>query len=215
MITQEEEEALWPVLSVDEQERANRFHFPKHRAAFIAARGILRKLLGRYLHQAPMTIQFSYGQQGKPELHSDISLQFNSSHSQGLALMAFGHQMEIGIDLEKIQADIDILQLANNFFSENEKHTILNLTGEEQTLGFFNCWTRKEAFIKAKGMGLSLPLDQFEVDLLTTSPASLLVTSWDINEAQEWTIFPVHPSPQYVAALAINRRVKEIAQYHF
>lgn len=195
-------------LSSDERQRAYRFHFEKDRLHFIAARGILRQLLGRYLEKDPKEIVFSYTTYGKPFLAEYSWLQFNISHSKGYALFGMVQQLSIGIDLEFIRPKIEFERLAKRFFSTNETQTLLGLSTTERYRGFFNCWTRKEAFIKAKGEGLSLPLDQFEVSLEPNIPAKLIATHWNPEEAADWHLYELFPQTNFVGALAVKGKVE-------
>lgn len=205
---------FWSSLSEDEKNRANRFHFRQHRLEYIDGRGKLRHLLGQYLQIAPQDIVFDYGKQQKPFIRGS-KLQFNISHSHGLALFAFGLEMEIGVDLEKMSTEIDILELCQQFFAPKEAQTILALSGLSQIEAFYTCWTRKEAFIKAKGQGLSLPLDQFEVSILPEVPARLLATQWDSREADQWFLYPLAPEKHFLGALAVNRSIEALKTWDF
>jgi 4'-phosphopantetheinyl transferase len=199
-------EALDQLLSADETERARRFHFEKDRRHFILARGTLRRLIGRYLEATPESIRFIYQEYGKPQLVDSVypTLKFNVAHSGSLAVFAFTRLSEIGVDLEQIKPELAGEDIARRFFSESEVASLDALPERERALAFYNCWTRKEAFIKAKGLGLSLPLDQFDVSLIPGHEATLLRTAWDEAEAERWCIKSLDVSEGYVGALAIE-----------
>jgi 4'-phosphopantetheinyl transferase len=200
-------EALGRLLSADETERARRFHFDKDRRHYVVARGALRRLIGCYLEAKPESIHFAYQEYGKPHLAGDSpspTFKFNLAHSGSLAVFAFTHLGEIGVDLEQIKPELAGEDIARRFFSESEVATLDAQPESERALAFFNCWTRKEAFIKAKGMGLSLPLDQFEVTLIPGQEARLLRTAWDESEAGRWSIKSLDVEEGYVGALAIE-----------
>ena len=153
-------------LSSDEQSTAARFYFQKDRDQYIVARGVLRTILSRYLDIAPDEIQFSYGTHGKPTLTNSLGVEivnFNVSHSNNLAIVGDTRGRHLGIDLEYIQRDFACEEIARRVFSPHEIATLNDLPGDLKHEAFFNCWTRKEAYIKARGMGLSYPLNQFEV----------------------------------------------------
>lgn len=174
------------VLSADERERAARFHFLKDREHFIAARGLLRLLLSRYLDLPPQQLSFSYSPYGKPALAGErdcTSLRFNVSHSHGVALYAFTLEREVGVDVEYIRQDVVGESIAEHFFSAQEVTSLRALPAGVQPQAFFNCWTRKEAFIKARGEGLSFPLDQFDVSLVPGEATALISTRNDPQEA--------------------------------
>jgi len=195
------------LLSDDEQDRADRFHFESDRQHFIVARGCLREMLARYLDIGAQTIRFSYTSHGKPELAISYSqarpLNFNLAHSGDFALYAFTGVGEIGVDLEHIRPDFTSDDIARRFFSSNEVGRLTGLPANVRHEAFFNCWTRKEAFLKAKGIGLSLPLDQFDVTLAPAEPAALLSTRWDETEASRWSLKAIDVGPGYVAAVAV------------
>jgi 4'-phosphopantetheinyl transferase len=209
--------SLRRLLSPDEQARADRFHFEKDRRHFIVARSCLRKLLGRYLAIPPAELRFGYADHGKPHLAPEIAppLKFNLAHSGGLALYAFTYIGEIGIDLEHIRPDFTGEDTARRFFSTTEVACLSKLAESSRHEAFFNCWTRKEAFIKAKGIGLSLPLDQFDVTVAPAEPAALLRTRWDESEAARWSLKAIDIGPAYVGAVAVGGHNWQLTCWEF
>jgi 4'-phosphopantetheinyl transferase len=200
-------QSLQQTLAADELSRAERFYFQKDREHFIVARGLLRAILSRYLDMEPGQLRFCYSPYGKPALATTPGQEtrsFNVSHSHGLALYAITHSREIGIDLERIRTDLDCEQIAARFFSPRENAVMHALPAKLKPEAFFNCWTRKEAYIKARGGGLSLPLDQFDVPLAPGEPTMLLNTRGDPQEATRWSLRALTPGPGYVAALAVE-----------
>ena len=198
--------SLWQTLTADECQRAERYVFQKDRTHFVVARGLLRVLLGRYLRQEPQHLRFTYGPHGKPALATDtsgMSLRFNVSHSHGLALYAITYGREVGVDVERIRPKVVHEKIAEHFFSPREVTILRALPTPLQATAFFACWTRKEAYIKAKGDGLALPLSQFEVSLAPGEPAALLRTAWDLQEAACWALQDLAPAPGYRAAVAV------------
>ncbi len=196
---------LLHLLSMDERARAERFIFLKDREHFIAARGLLRILLSRYLDLPPQQLSFSYSPFGKPSLDVESdrdSLRFNVSHSHGIALYAIARGREVGVDVEYVRADVAAEAIAEHFFSAREVERLRALPAEAQPLAFFHCWTRKEAFIKAMGEGLSFPLDEFDVSLSPEEPAALLGIRNDTLEAARWSLQALPVEDGYVAALA-------------
>lgn len=197
---QELQETFLRTLAEDERARANRFHFDKHRRHFVAGRGFLRALLARYLNTTPEEVQFAYGPYGKPVLdgeHRENTLRFNASHSGDWAVYAFVQDHEIGVDVEHIKPDFETEGIAERFFSALEVQTLYALADEEKPAAFFRCWTRKEAYIKALGSGLSHPLDSFDVTFAPGEPAAL-------SRAEGWSLFDLDVAPEYAAALAIE-----------
>lgn len=200
-------QSLQRTLASDEQARANRFHFRRDRDRFIVARGLLRVVLARYLDTNPGQLRFCHNSYGKPSLVSidgQDTLNFNVSHSQELGLYAITRNRRIGVDLEYIRTDFACEQVAERFFSSRERATLRSLAPRLKHQAFFTCWTRKEAYIKARGEGLSLPLDQFDVSLAPGGPAALLNTRGDPQEANRWSLRELKPGPGYVAALAVE-----------
>jgi 4'-phosphopantetheinyl transferase len=172
-------ERLRRLLSSDESQRADRFHLARDRRRFIVARGLLRLILSRYLQLHPSTLQFAYTAFGKPFLAQGTEgelLNFNVSHSDELALIACTRGRAIGVDIESIRPTIEYEQIAARYFSPTEYAHLCTLPLELRVRAFFRCWTRKEAYIKAHGAGLSVPLDRFAVSLVPGEPARLLYT---------------------------------------
>ena len=195
------------LLSDDELNRADRFHFEEDRNAYIAARGILRIVLGQYLNAEPAQLHFAYNQYGKPFLPPETNpetLQFNLSHSDGLALFAFTRQRRIGVDLERVQRQFEFEEIAGRFFSPREAALLHSLPDSMKPEAFFNCWTRKEAYIKAHGEGLSLPLDSFDVTLKPGKPARLIRTRDSPQEAAQWRLQALWPGDGFAGALAVK-----------
>lgn len=206
-------ESLLTTLCAEEQQKAHRFRFSKDQKHFIVARGLLRIILGRYLNKNPSDLSFCYNQYGKPALLSADSTQtisFNVSHSHELALIAVTQNCAIGVDLEYIRPDFPCEQIAQSCFSPTERAVLRQIPAEIKTSVFFTGWTRKEAYIKATGKGLSLPLDQFDVSLIPGEPAKLLNTQWDMSEADRWLLHELNPGSGYIAALAIAAGVWRI-----
>jgi len=195
-------------LEPDELNRAGRFHFEKHRRHFIVARGFLRSVVARYLETQPETLRFSYGAYGKPELTSEHVLRFNLSHSHEVALLAVTLDAELGVDVEHIRADFASEDVARRFFSRAEVEVFNALPKEEQVAAFFRCWTRKEAYIKAIGKGLSQALDAFDVTLAPGMQAALLRA--EEEDAERWLMRDVDVGEGYAGALAVERPVAEV-----
>src|SRR5687768_10731257 len=200
---------LHGILASEERERAARFYFERDRNHFIASRGLLRVILGRYLNLQPGRLQIKYSSYGKPFLADDCGgewLRFNVSHSGELALYAFSRGRELGIDIEEIRPEIAHQQIAADFFSKQEIDALQALPAHLQQEAFFLCWTRKEAYIKGIGEGLSFPLHSFDVSLTPGAPASLLAVRGDAEEAAHWTLQALEPGPNYRATLVVEGR---------
>lgn len=200
-------QSLLQTLAPDERQRAARFRFAEHRRRFIVARGVLRAILGRYLGQEPHCLEFCYSPHGKPALISTREgdrMRFNLSHSHEMVLYAFTSHREVGVDVEYIRSNVAYKEIADRFFSPREVMTLHSLPAHLQQEAFFLCWTRKEAYIKARGDGLTLPLDSFDVSLTPGDPAMLLATRDDPLNVSRWKLQHLVPGPGYVAALAVE-----------
>jgi 4'-phosphopantetheinyl transferase len=208
--TQSSADGQWEgLLSSDEHERALRFHFPLHGRRFSATRRLLRIVLGAYLDADPRTLCFRYSDKGKPALggiHATSPLRFNLSHSEDVVLLAITLGREIGVDVEYMRPDFEFESTAHRFFSAAECESFDTIPLAQKRLAFFNCWTRKEAFIKAKGDGLSLPLNQFDVSLIPGTPAKILATRPDAGEKTGWSLHAIDAGPDYAAALVAEGR---------
>ena len=212
----EVQESFLCTLDADEQTRAGRFHFEKHRRRFIVGRGVLRLLLGRYLDLRPEDVRFAYGPYGKPALdaaHHAATLRFNASHSHELAVYAFAQDHDVGIDVEYIKDDFATEEIAERFFSASEVQALRALRVEQRAAAFFRCWTRKEAYIKAIGSGLSHPLDQFDVTLAPNEPAALLRDHRDPDASAGWEMFNLDVAAGYVGALAVRTKGKRLCGF--
>ena len=205
------------ILSADERTRAARFHFPKDRQYFTATRALLRTILGSYVGCDPTEPVFRYSAREKPSLDRTLhrtphptssqpgsQVEFNVSHSGDVALLAFSRGRALGVDVEQLRENVDHAAIARRFFSEQEQRQLAELPPPERHLGFFRCWTRKEAYIKAQGTGLSLPLDQFDVSLKPGEQNALLSTHPDETEAAQWSLQEVPAGEGYVAALCVQ-----------
>jgi 4'-phosphopantetheinyl transferase len=191
-------------LSDDERARAARFHFDRDRRRFAAARALLRSILAGYLQVPADEVAFTYDPNGKPRLAGG-GLSFNVSHSHGAAVFAFTSEREIGVDIERHPAPDDGDAVARHFFAPAEVAMLDSLPAAARPAAFLRCWTRKEAYIKARGDGLSLPLDSFEVSLEPGAGPALLATRPDPEEARRWSLVDLsRHCPGYVAALALE-----------
>ena len=200
---------LAQTLSSDEMVRAERFHFERDRRRFIVGRGVLRAILGQYLGTDPSQVKFSYGQRGKPRLAAGFdgkALRFNLAHSRELALYAFVRDREVGIDLEYIRPLSDAEEIAAWAFSRYENAELKAMPERKRREAFFGYWTCKEAYIKATGAGLSLPLDQFEISLALGKSPHLVRVEDASEEVGRWALEQLTPCAGYVAAFAVEGR---------
>jgi 4'-phosphopantetheinyl transferase len=199
-------ERLLATLAPDEKDRAERFHFDRDRNRFIAARGTLRAILGGYLSIEPGQLGFCYSEHGKPSLLKEIAgdrLRFNVSHSHELALFAVAEGRDLGVDLEWVRPNVDDDRIAERFFSAEEVRMLRGLPAVVQGEAFFNCWTRKEAYIKAIGEGLSMPLNQFVVSLAPGEAPALLSANGSAtdDEVSRWSFRELFPGTGYKGAV--------------
>lgn len=206
---------LRSLLSEDEIARAERFYFEKDRHRFIVSHGLLRILLAHYLNTpfiSASQLRFSNNDYGKPSLdlesldldRQDRTLNFNLSHSSELVLFAFTSARQIGVDIEYKRPSLDYQSLAEHYFSPLENQMLQALPVSARLEAFYQCWTRKEAYIKARGKGLSIPLDVFDVSLWPDEPAVLLNSREDPQETKHWRLCALHPDSNYAATLAVE-----------
>ncbi len=212
VFSSEQLQRLAQLLSEDEQARANRFKFAHHRDRFMAARGILRTLLSRYLDQPPEQLQFSYSDRGKPCLNNP--LQFNVSHSENLALYALTCDRMIGIDVEHLRPVENLEGLTQRFFSAREHDAIAQLPPEHRERSFFRYWTCKEAYLKATGEGLS-ELAGLEFSLSIHQPAQLIATAKNPENIQNWRLQELNLSDEFVGTVATYEPAQQLDFKHF
>ena len=203
-------DACLDTLSPDERHRAGRFHFERHRRRYVVARGALRFILGRYLERGPGQLRFTYGRFGKPDLEGGATaaadLRFNLSHAEDIALIALTRGSEIGVDVEFVREEFAGMEVAERFFSRAEVESLRASPEESRADAFFTCWTRKEAYIKALGAGLSHSLQQFTVTL-SEGESAVQVDGEDIRQtASKWFVRSVFPGGRYRAATSYQSR---------
>jgi 4'-phosphopantetheinyl transferase len=204
-------ETCWRSLSADESQRASRFRSEHLGTAFTLSRGILRALLGRYLAIEPNCIRFAYGSRGKPRLSfPETPLKFNLAHSGRFATYAFAVGCELGVDIEEVRPVPDQEDIVRRMFSREECEEWLGLDLSQRDEAFFRCWTRKEAYIKALGDGLSVPLDSFRVSLRPGVPASLIHAAGDPAAAGQWSLCSLAPVAGYIGSLAFPERRRTV-----
>jgi 4'-phosphopantetheinyl transferase len=204
---------LLDFLSADEQERAERFKFDHIRGRFIVGRGVLRQILGSYLALRPEKLSFIYGANGKPDLEPTVrqnSLRFNVSHSGDLMLVAVTQGREVGVDVEQHHVVENAEGIARRFFSPAEADEFCALPHDEQEAAFFNCWTRKEAYVKARGDSFAIMLPRFQVSMRPGEPAKLRKVDDDPKEAQRWALLELFPASGYTAVVAVRGRKHQL-----
>ena len=201
-------------LEVRERERASRFRFRRDRQRFVAARGALRQILGDYLGIRPEDVCFDYGPHGKPRLSRELAgqgLRFNLAHSGAMAVYALARGREVGIDLERVAPEVAGEGIENRFFSRAEADILARTSGDRRPEAFFRCWTSKEAYLKARGGGLSEPLHSFTVSFADDEgePAGLIAAAEE-GETGRWSFLRLFPAEGYVATLVVEGRGWEV-----
>jgi 4'-phosphopantetheinyl transferase len=194
------------LLAADERQRAARFHFARDQLRYSVAHAFVRHVLGAYLGVAPLALRFAAGAYGKPYLVAapgQIDLRFNLAHSGERALLAVALNREVGVDVEFAQPIDDADLIATQFFSLAERAALQALPVDEKQSAFYRCWSRKEAMIKVMGLGLSMPLDGFDVTLAPAAPAQLLAVRGAEAALGPWTLHDLPPLPGYASALAL------------
>lgn len=206
--------ALRGTLAPDEVARAERFVFERDRERFVVARGALRSILARYVGGAPGSLRFGYSAYGKPFLQhaGDARLHFNLSHSHELALVALTRQGRIGVDIEYMREAVEYEAVAASVFSAGENAALRALPAPLRRAAFFACWARKEAYVKARGEGLSTPLDQFDVSLHPGEPAALLYAGKGAQH-ERWSLGALYPARDYAAAVAVQGQLARLGLF--
>lgn len=202
------------LLSADERARADRFHFDHDRRRFVAGRVARRMVLARYLGRSAAALRFEETEYGRPFIDG-APVNFNMSRSQDWALLAVSTGDVIGVDLEAIKNEEDLSSVAKDNFSSVELAALSVLQGEAWTKGFYNCWTRKEAVVKAIGAGLSIPLNQFDVSLASGEGAKIIRAGSQASPAQGWTLSAFKPLDGYCAAVASDIAAPKLHFYQF
>ena len=209
---------LGTILSPDERKRADAFYLEIDRRRLVVGRGLLRLILAHVLDRKPVDVRFEYNEFGKPSLSTGPSrscLQFNVSHSGDVVLLALAVGRAVGIDVEKLRIGLAVDEIAKHYFSARERTELATLNSDLRFNAFFTCWTRKEAFIKARGEGLSMPLDEFDVSLLPGQPARLLATRPDPTESARWDLQDVDVGCGSKAAIAVEGSGWHIKRWHW
>ena len=191
------------VLDDDERAKAARLVKEEHRLRYAMAQTILRHLLGRYTGTHPRDVAFVRGLQGKPYLPQG-SLQFNITHSGYLLLAAFCLGQEVGVDVEKVEPKRPVLSLARRYYTPAELDWLKTLDNDTQARAFFQLWTLKEAFLKARGTGLSGGLNTFEYRINQPGPPELVWTKPEHGVPTDWSSVRLHPDSDYAAALVVS-----------
>ncbi len=211
------EQMFYEFLSIDEQIRASDYKFARDRTNFICARGVLRSIISKYLKVRPRDLNFSYNVFGKPylhDIHNTEKISFNLSHADGLAIYIISKSLEVGIDLERIKPINNLAELIINTFSKKEVENFYTIPEHDRLAAFYRCWTRKEAYIKALGTGLSYPLNQFSVSLCQNQPTKILhVGAGDIPS--NCTILSIDCIDNYQAAFAFIGVVEQIFLWQY
>jgi len=211
-------ERLRGILSADELERAGRLYFERDQRRFIATRAILRKILGRYLGVQPHDLRFEYTANGKPVLSTNPgcrAISFNLSHSGSFALYAITRDRNIGIDVERVRGDIDVEQISRRYFSQREISSLKRVHKNKRYALFFQYWTRKEAFTKATGQGISFPMEQCDVSLIRGGTLSPITVLGDNRESSYWYGQDLFPGHGYAAAIAVEGGSYDLSCWHY
>lgn len=209
------EEAARRLLSSEERARADRFHFERDRRRYSIAHAATRTLLGAYTGIAPGDLQFVALARGKPVLKTQTGLHFNLSHSGEMALLGVTTQAEIGVDIEQRRILSDRDAIARAYFAPGECRALASLAGDARDHGFFLCWTRKEAYVKAVGDGIAFGLDRFEVTLDPAGDARFVALDGSADAAAEWSLYDLAPAPGYAAATAIHAQPRQLMGWTF
>jgi len=206
-------ERLSRLLSSSERERAGRYRFARDQRRYVVRHGFLRWLLGRHLASAPEAVRFATGPHGKPRLAENQGMHFNLSHSDEMALIGLSRDSELGIDIENARHVDDEEAIVHRLFTHRESAAYFRAPVSDRPVVFFNCWTRKEAFVKARGAGLSLSLKLFDVSVLPGEAARIVTINGDPESARAWTLLHLAPAPGFIGALAIQQTSCKVSAF--
>jgi 4'-phosphopantetheinyl transferase len=200
-------EELQDLLSSIEIDRARRFHFEWDKLRYVVAHGLLRMLISSYMNIPAHRIRFRGGPFGKPELHGNQrapSFSFNISHSHELTVFAFSSYQRIGVDVEYVRPLPDFEEIVNAYFHPNEREALRGFPLQARQTAFFDCWTKKEAFVKATGEGLNRPLDSFAIPMGNGSGQCFLSLDEGAGKNERWTFLPLRPARRYTGAVVVG-----------
>jgi len=204
---------LFELLSDDERMRADKYVFAKDRTQFIVCRATLRKILGGYLAVSPHQIRFSAGHFGKPSLSEHNDVRFNVSHSHGLAVIAVAQSREVGVDIEYISLDFDVMSVAPRLFSAAECSEMRSLSPAARAIKFFEGWTRKEALLKAIGDGLSSS-DEIQ-SVASLIGKDIVYRSVDGDKVTDWSVTSFEIQEDFKASLAVEKEIGTIRLWQY
>lgn len=205
---------MFAMLSPEERAVADGFDSADRRRAYIVAHALLRVILGSYAGVAPNELVFRFGRRGKPELASPPqNLQFNMSHSRDMVLVAVARGRRVGADIEHVDEPGDISRITARFLSPRDRVAIEQLPADRQREAFLRCWTRKEAYMKARGDGISRPLDDFDITTSEESSRARLRASGNPNESDAWELADVAAPRGFMAAIAVEGHGFEVVQH--
>jgi len=202
------------LLDAEERERAARFVFAVDRDLFRFSHILLRTLLGAYTGERAEALRLSRTSRGKPFLPDHPAIAFSLSHSAEVVLVAIGRERALGVDVERVRDDFATAELATRFFSADETEALAKVPPESRASAFFACWTRKEAYVKARGEGLSIPLSSFSVTLAPGDEAALLRTA-EPDDAGRWSLRALDVGPEYAAAAACSPPASEFRLFEW
>jgi 4'-phosphopantetheinyl transferase len=201
-----QQEILRKALSTDEQKRATRFHFKIDKQRYLICKAFLKIILSRIMGIETAQVDFTFSEHGKPYLKDRSQIHFNISHSGDIGLIAITDVAPIGVDVEQHRDQMELKKIANRFFSKEEVAELMELPDESRLKGFFNCWSRKEAFIKAIGLGLAMPLEKFQVSLKPGEAAQLLSVNYKNEQASDWILKDLTIAHDYSAAYVVKSK---------
>jgi len=195
------------LLTQKEKKQWQRFYFARHRHQYLVTRALIRTTLSQYVDILPRDWRFTFNKHGRPEIsqeHGDLNIRFNLSHTDGLVMCGVTTGNEIGVDVENKQRKNELLKIANRYFSPQEVVDLGQVPSSAQIHRFFEYWTLKESYIKARGMGLLLPLDQFSFRISHNRRAEISFDPRLKDEPKHWTFWRLLPSEKHLAAIAVK-----------
>ena len=202
------------ILSSDELKRADRFIRKEHGLQFLTGRATLRHLLATYIGVSPEEIDFEYNKFGKPSLKiSEHNITFNVSNTKTLAVIAITRENPVGIDIEQHRERLELEKIARRYFSESEVDALFSLKPEDRAQAFYRCWSSKEAFMKVCGLGLSIGLNRFDVEVQLDKPPSVLRVPKDMGNPDQWQMRSLPMQDEVAGIVALEGKIETINLY--
>jgi len=211
-ITEVEVKELFPTLTAEEQENATRFRFDKHRRRYVASHAAMRKILADHLNISDAELNVVTDRNGKPYIPNN-PVYFNLSHSEEMAILALSENCSVGIDVEYVDQKVNAMSIANRFFHPLEAAQLEGLPGKDLVNNFFRCWTAKEAYLKAMGVGITEHLKVFALKYVNTNKPYVMWVDQKYSEVAKWSVYNIEFKKHYIGNIVSTSCLEQIVYY--